>query len=986
MAFNIQNVLTTASIVLSSVDDSYKYQAELISSNGEMFQPYDTDTILTFRIYKGFENVTAQYSDIVWRRFSFDADNIEEDKEWGSEYNSSSEIILHKDEVEGKCLIQVDAYDIIKGKRTCIATARIILIDVNEMFSNNYPPSSPIDGTIWIDTNMTPSTVKIWDDINKKWNIVGKSDQTVRNLIRNSNFWTLNTKFYTAEENDYLYPFTINDIQEKHCLRLFSKKETAANESAGIYQKTYFSIRQNDSYSFNFKVYTKQNNTYTGDKIYVQITSIDKLGKATNLQTKLFSVKDTQFVQITTVFDTLSSTEALQVFIGVQPEKLCNFYITELSLYNTNTYYPWELAPEDIADILKERESISHEEVLDALTNNGEIQGIYEIFNDATGKNELYVHGEFIKAESIQGDSIISGAVSHDKLNEEIKYIVDNTYDRVKEWAYGAIDKSTTINGGLIQTNTILANKLMLGDFSNLCLINPDSEAGNLYNANIIKINNKNYFKFDSTLILNEMYGNSTFKIGEVYRLSFEGSTSFEDKHTLNFYIRQYYTDDSYIDLCAYQWEIDYNLKTYEHEFKIQNESDAEKIISHTDILLSTDVMLLNEESLNQFFIRNILINKKASAEMIVDGAITADKIEANAINGKTITGAIIKTTDNKFMISDDGIYVNNGLFSVDTQGNVVAKTLVITGDQIEAGTLSGDLFDQTQSSISGDVLMPNCIKSHHIQDGALDNKTVQDPVIQMKYKSNDQQLLINTSGININNIFKVDMEGTTSASNIAITGGSIDINSKFKVTVAGKMTCSDYELTNGSITKGTFKAGDNNEIVIDKNGINIKDTFKVNSSGDLTCKNITINNTNGFISGLKIGSDHINNNAVIEAKINNSAVTTNKIKDSAVTTAKILDANVTAAKLDSNAVTTAKIADKNVTTNKLADSAITTVKIADKNITKAKLDQTLQDELYNLAIVISTINETLKSLDDRLKVLETPETPEEPENPEQDE
>ena len=158
------------------------------------------------------------------------------------------------------------------------------------------------------------------------------------------------------------------------------------------------------------------------------------------------------------------------------------------------------------------------------------MKGIYETVNPDTGKNDLYISGTFIKAESITADSLAMGAVSHEKLSEDVQNIVDNTYDRVKEWAYGAIEESTTINGGLIQTNTILANKLMLGDFSNLCLINPDSESGNIYEAETIKINGKTYFKFDDLLMLNEMYGNPTFKVGEVYRLSFEGATSFDDK------------------------------------------------------------------------------------------------------------------------------------------------------------------------------------------------------------------------------------------------------------------------------------------------------------------------------------------------------------------------------------------------------------------------------------------------------------------------
>ena len=41
--------------------------------------------------------------------------------------------------------------------------------------------------------------------------------------------------------------------------------------------------------------------------------------------------------------------------------------------------------------------------------------------------------------------------------------------------------------------------------------------------------------------------------------------------------------------------------------------------------------------------VRNVVIRRKVSGELIVDGSITADKIAADAITGKTITGSIIK-------------------------------------------------------------------------------------------------------------------------------------------------------------------------------------------------------------------------------------------------------------------------------------------------------------------------------------------------------
>jgi hypothetical protein len=963
MSLNIKNVLTTASIVLYTVDDSYKYQAELISSNGEIFQPYDTDTLLSFRIYKGFEDVTNDYTDIVWRRFSFESDNIEEDSEWGLKYNGYTELTLNKNEVDGKCLIQVDAYDSIRGKRTCIATARIFLIDINEMFSNNTPPYNPIDGTIWVDTSRTPSAIKTWDGVNKKWIEVGKADQAVRNLIRNSNFWTLSSRFYDIENEKFLYSLVTEDIANKRYLRLKSKMVTDTNQYAGIGQKTTFPIKQNDFYNFSLKAYAKTNNTYTGDLLSVRIFSISTTGKTTEVSNKLHQLKDTELVQISTTFKTLSDTESIYISISVSPTALCDFYITELSLYNTNTFYPWELSPEDVADLLEVQNNLSHEAVFKALTDNGKIKGIFEMTDPETGKNQIYINGTYIEADSISGSSIKSGAVNQDKIEETLKGIINNSYDRVKEWAYGAIEESTTINGGLIQTNTILANRIMLGDFSNLCLVSPDSITANLYEADIEVVNNKNYFKFNGQLLLNQMYGNPTFKEGDVYRLSFEGSTS-STKQSLHLYIREFYTDGSYLDRVHRNWDIEYVFKTHEFQFEIEKSSEANKIIDHIDIFLMTDIATREAGSL--MYARDILINKKASAELIVDGAITADKIVGNAIDGKTITGATFKTSDGKFVIDDFGLVVNGGLFSVDTAGNVTATTLKITGDQIVDGTVSGDAI--STDTITGNNIVSDAIINRHIAEGALDNKTITGSIIQ----STNKKIILSDSGLNINNVFKIDKDGIGTSSNFTISGGSININEKFKVTIAGKATCSDISISNGSITKSSFTTGTGDEIVIDNNGININNgAFKVSKDGKLTCKDININNEQGSIGNIKINTNNITNNAVTQDKIADNSISTNKVIDKAITKDKLAD----------ESISTDKIINKNITKDKLNDELQTELSTNKTNI------ESLQNKNTELEKTIKTMQETIVKLEERIKALEPkPEEPkpEEPETPPQ--
>nr|DAO29408.1 MAG TPA: Putative tail protein [Caudoviricetes sp.] len=56
-----------------------------------------------------------------------------------------------------------------------------------------------------------------------------------------------------------------------------------------------------------------------------------------------------------------------------------------------------------------------------------------------------------------------------------------NAYNRVKEWANGAVTGSTSINGGMIATNTITANKIAVGDFNNYSQLQKGRNLTNSY-------------------------------------------------------------------------------------------------------------------------------------------------------------------------------------------------------------------------------------------------------------------------------------------------------------------------------------------------------------------------------------------------------------------------------------------------------------------------------------------------------------------------
>ena len=398
--------VASATITLYKIEEVVQYQSELYSSNGNIFHPYDLETTLNFIVYKSYEDITKQFTDIEWKRYSYETENFIEDETWGEKYKNLSSIRLHKDDIKGKCLVQVDAYTMINNIRTCVASSRITLIDVNELYSNDIPPVDPIDGMLWVDTSGSKPIIYSWNDVNKKWVLVGKSTPFVRNLIRNSNFWKLNHDYFFEENSDHLLNLIVEEAFDKKWLRLKSFKPTVSERStAGIIYKTTYPIEVESDYTLSFLVFRKNDIEYTGQDIYVKVFSENNLGDSTELLTEQRSISDTEMTQLSFSFKSLVDTTSIKAIIGVEPMKMSDFYITELSIYNTNSYYPWELAPEDVTEQLDSKLDNDHDSVFNALTRNGIMEGIYKL-TDENGNEHFYFNATHIKSGSIDGGLI----------------------------------------------------------------------------------------------------------------------------------------------------------------------------------------------------------------------------------------------------------------------------------------------------------------------------------------------------------------------------------------------------------------------------------------------------------------------------------------------------------------------------------------------------------------------------------------------------
>jgi hypothetical protein len=156
---------------------------------------------------------------------------------------------------------------------------------------------------------------------------------------------------------------------------------------------------------FSFLAYCVNEVGYNGTNMYVKISSLNSDNISTTLFNKVISIYGEQYESITCKVTTLSDTEKIQVLLGIDPMEYCEFYITELSLYNTSSYYPWELSPEDSQQQINNKLDNDHLSVFNALTRNGKMEGIY-IDTDENGIEHYYFNASHLKAGSIDGGLI----------------------------------------------------------------------------------------------------------------------------------------------------------------------------------------------------------------------------------------------------------------------------------------------------------------------------------------------------------------------------------------------------------------------------------------------------------------------------------------------------------------------------------------------------------------------------------------------------
>ena len=381
----LENIAATASITIQLIKDYSMYTSEIISSNGTIFQSTDTSTTLTLKIYKGIEDITNKITDIEWSRFYFNNDELIEDRNWGKDKKNKQKIILYKDEIEEKSIIQASGFSSIEGSRELVTTARITIIKISDIYISDIMPVNPSDKMMWMDTNKTPPTLKIWSGELGYWMSSGIDVPIVKNLIKNSNFWAPVDDYYTIENSNQIQTPVRISYQNKQWLKLESKNTNGQN--GGVYQEIQYPIQPNSNYIFSLIGYREG---YLSQSVLIKIVSLNENGIATTIIEDDYSL-GTNITSVSVPFTTLNDTKKLEIHLLTTDARVVRkVYVTELSLYNSSVYYPWELCPDDVDKQMNTKLDNSRTSVFNTLTDNGRFQAIYE------SENQYYIRAAYI--------------------------------------------------------------------------------------------------------------------------------------------------------------------------------------------------------------------------------------------------------------------------------------------------------------------------------------------------------------------------------------------------------------------------------------------------------------------------------------------------------------------------------------------------------------------------------------------------------------
>lgn len=390
-----------------------------------------------------------------------------------------------------------------------------------------------------------------------------------------------------------------------------------------------------------------------------------------------------------------------------------------------------------------------------------------------------------VNVTNLKANNITSGTMTADRINGGTINANNTNIINIKAGNIntGTLNASqvniTNMNASNITTGTLSADrigaksitvdKMIIGDFSNLCS-NPDFEQDGGWFGTVTRIDSSN---------ASVPAGAPTKFVGRQTQRDGKGSDWFAVKQGEQFYVSGYVAsknsnhgatigvyffdkDGKAVSASGTGYKTKENGQWQYHESWTTAPANAVKAYVWTQINAF--------ENFGEWFFTKIEVRRKNTGHMIVDGAIVASKIATNAVTAdKIVAGAV-----NASKISANAI-----------DASKIASNAVTT-DKLSANAVNASKIQA--GAITADKIATNAISASMIQTGTLD-----------------------ASKVTINNLTANRITGGTMSAD-RISGGTINanttniINLKAQNIASGTINADNVEISNGRVTIG--KAG----------------------------------------------------------------------------------------------------------------------------------------------------------------------------------
>ena len=592
-------------------------------------------------------------------------------------------------------------------------------------------------------------------------------------------------------------------------------KYFCTNFPGGITYYDWIQLENNTHYIYSAKIYVAEPITFNGIVPLHHWCTGDK----TPGQTKLSIVRCShdgqtipagQWIDVWVEYLTASSGAVWFKPFIYKDGSSCAISVTDLMLCKGSIPSPWSPHPSEVYDgitqIDKDGIKVYHNNIDGDnythmaptgfyLKNKGEdvfkvdaaglyLKGNVHITNGSVPSNLLNgqisdgLIGEWIRNGATNGSNAKStldnNAGNWNATTERVNgssAAWDNAYNRVVDWAYGSVGGRTTINGGLLQTNTVTTQHLAIGDFNNYSQLVPGHNLSNRYGYVNWSGGGDHFFwgcPGDSQYLpftINETV--NPFKQGDKVGFKFEAYAQVD----LDVAIGVYFYSDDYAS--AYMTE----RTTAVHIYPGWNGYSAQVSIDCNETKWARSVAIMIYKGADKYLeVRNVVIARMTGNVMIEDGAITASKISAGAVTADKISvtdlsalnasiggfsmysGKLVGTGGNGVGMSgngDDWAFWagsntgGNAPFHVGHEGNLYATQAYITGtitsSTINGGTINGGVINGSvvnSDSFIGDLLaIDGTISAKSLQVQDIDNAKYPGAVTA------DFKLYVSTSG-----------------------------------------------------------------------------------------------------------------------------------------------------------------------------------------------------------------------------------------------